>query len=84
MNETVEFWIRGTDLQKLNEKEDHYFVIMIGNTKEDHACYIDTKKVKLTKDLRVSSTIRNEAYIKATYKSLRDELIKFGTEETKE
>jgi len=81
---TVEFWIRGADIQKLNGEEDHYFVITWGKTKEDAACYVDTKKVKLTKDLRVSDTIRNEAYIKLTYKSLRDELIKFGTEETKE
>jgi len=81
---TVEFWIRGADIQQLKGDEDHYFVIVWGKTKEEAACYVDTKKVKLTKDFRVSDKIRNEAYIKATYKSLRDKLLKFGTEETKE
>jgi len=81
---TVEFWIRGADIQQLKEDEDHYFVIVWGKTEEEIACYVDTKKVKVAKDFRVSDKRKNKAYIKATYLGLKDKLVRFGTEETKE
>jgi len=81
---TVEFWIRGVDIQRLKEDEDHYFVIVWDKTTKEVACYVDTKEVKVTKDFRVSDKRRNEAYIKATYLGLKDKLVRFGTEETKE
>jgi len=85
--QTIEFWIRGSDIKGLNENEDHYIVVTWGKKEDDLNLYIDGKKVDFARgagrDFRVSKIVRNEAWIKASFKTATGKLLTFGKEEKK-